>query len=111
MQDLRLAARMLRKQPGFTLLAVLTLALGRSHIRNLISAEGLRLIAGGVLMGTAAALALARVLRTFPFGVQATDEVTYVAVAVLFGAVALLACWAPIRRAAKVDPIEALRYE
>jgi putative ABC transport system permease protein len=83
----------------------------RRHIRNMVFAEGFRLIAGGLLVGTAAALLLSRVLGTFLFGVGAADPVTFIAVALLFGAVALLACWAPIRRATAVDPIEALRYE
>jgi putative ABC transport system permease protein len=83
----------------------------RRHIRKLILVEGFRLIAGGVICGTASALLLSRVLRSFLFGVDATDPLTYLGVGLLFGGVALLACWAPIRRAASVDPIEALRYE
>src|SRR5579871_1022384 len=83
----------------------------RRHIRNLVFAEGLRLIAGGVVFGAVAAVLLARVLRTFLFGVESTDPVTFAGVALLFGIVALAACWAPIRRAATIDPIEALRYE
>jgi len=81
------------------------------HIRHLVFAEGLRLVAGGVVAGTAAALLLSRVLRSFLFGVGATDPATFVAVGLVFGAVALAACWVPVRRAAAVDPIEALRYE
>ncbi|HEV2446545.1 MAG TPA: hypothetical protein VGS58_11505, partial [Candidatus Sulfopaludibacter sp.] len=68
-------------------------------------------IAGGVIAGSAAALLLSRVLRSFLFGVDAADPATFILVGLLFGGVALLACWAPIRRAATVDPIEALRYE
>jgi len=80
-------------------------------IRNLIFAEGFRLIAGGVIAGLAAALVLSRVLRSFLFEVEPTDPATLIGVALLFAGVALLACWAPTRRAAKVDPVEALRYE
>jgi putative ABC transport system permease protein len=84
---------------------------GQSDIRNLIFAEGFRLIAAGVLAGVALSVVLARVLRSFLFGVQPTDPATLIVVGLLFVAVALLACWVPVRRAAKVDPLEALRYE
>jgi putative ABC transport system permease protein len=80
-------------------------------IRNLIFGEGFRLIAGGVVAGMGAALVLSRVLRSFLFEVEPGDPVTLIGVAVLFASVALLACWAPTRRAGKVDPVEALRYE
>jgi putative ABC transport system permease protein len=83
----------------------------RQDIRNLVFAEGFRLIAGGVISGIAAALVLSRVLKTFLFEVEPTDPVTLIVVGLLFASVALLACWAPTRRATKVDPIEALRYE
>ena len=81
------------------------------NIRNLVFAEGFRLIAGGVLSGIAAAIVLSRVLKSFLFEVEPGDPVTLIGVALLFVAVALLACWMPVRRAAKVDPLEALRYE
>ena len=83
----------------------------RRHIRNLVFEEGFRLIAGGVIVGTLAALLLSRVLRSFLFGVGVADPATFAGVAVLFAAVALAACWMPMRRAAAVDPAEALRNE
>jgi putative ABC transport system permease protein len=83
----------------------------QKDIRNLIFGEGFRLIASGVLAGVALAIVLSRVLRTFLFAVQPNDPTTLLVVGALFVAVALLACWVPVRRAAKVDPLEALRYE
>ncbi len=83
----------------------------QKDIRNLIFGEGFRLIASGVLAGVALAIVLSRVLRTFLFEVQPSDPATLIVVGVLFVGVALLACWVPVRRAAKVDPLEALRYE
>jgi putative ABC transport system permease protein len=80
-------------------------------IRNLIFGEGFRLIAAGVLAGLALAMVLARVLRSFLFEVQPGDPATLVVVGLLFVGVALLTCWVPVRRAGKVDPVEALRYE
>jgi putative ABC transport system permease protein len=70
-----------------------------------------RLVAGGVVSGIAAALALSRVLRSFLFDVEPTDPATLISVGLLFAGVAMLACWAPARRAVRVDPLEALRYE
>jgi putative ABC transport system permease protein len=69
------------------------------------------LIAGGVISGVAAALILSRVLKSFLFEVQPNDPPTLIAVGLLFAGVALLACWVPTRRAARVNPLEALRYE
>jgi len=83
----------------------------QKDIRNLIFGEGFRLIASGVLAGAALAIVLSRVLRTFLFEVQPSDPMTLIVVGALFVGVALLACWLPVRRAAKVDPLEALRYE
>jgi putative ABC transport system permease protein len=84
---------------------------GQRDIRNLVFGEGFRLIAGGVISGMAAAIVLSRVLRSFLFEVEPTDPATLIGVGMLFASVALLACWAPTRRAAKVDALEALRYE
>ncbi len=83
----------------------------QKDIRNLIFGEGLRLIASGVLAGLALAIVLSRLLRTFLFGVQPSDPTTLIVVGALFVGVALLTCWVPVRRAAKVDLLEALRYE
>jgi putative ABC transport system permease protein len=83
----------------------------QKDIRNLIFGEGFRLIASGVLAGVVLAIILSRVLRTFLFEVQPSDPMTLIIVGALFVGVALLACWVPVRRAAKVDPLEALRYE
>ncbi len=83
----------------------------RKNIRRLIFAEGFRLVASGVLGGIALAVIASRVLRTFLFEVQPGDPATFIIVGALFIGVALLACWAPARRAGKVDPLEALRYE
>jgi len=83
----------------------------KGDIRTLVFREGVGLIAGGVISGMAAAFVLARVLRSFLFEVDPADPVTLLAVGVLFAGVALLACWEPTRRAAKIDPMEALRYD
>jgi putative ABC transport system permease protein len=83
----------------------------RRDIRNLVFAEGFRLIAGGVITGLAAALIVSRVLSSFLFEVEPTDPITLIGVGLLFVGVSLLACYVPTRRAVKVDPLEALRYE
>ena len=83
----------------------------RKDIRRLIFAEGFRLIGVGVLAGIVLGVIVSRVLRSFLFEVQPSDPVTFIVVGSLFVAVGLLACWAPVRRAGKVDPLEALRYE
>src|SRR5580658_253094 len=83
----------------------------QKDIRRLIFGEGFRLIAGGVLGGIALAIVLSGVLRSFLFEVQPSDPATFIVVGALFVGVGLLACWAPVRRAGKVDPLEALRYE
>ena len=80
-------------------------------IRNLVFADAFRLIAGGVAAGIVAAVVLSRALTSFLFEVEATDAPTLVGVGLLFASVALLACWMPTRRAARIDPLEALRSE
>jgi len=89
------------------------IALGaeRRDIMKLVVGEGLRLILIGAALGLALALALTRVLKSLLFGINATDPLTFGVIAMLMIAVALLACYLPARRATRVDPLIALRYE
>jgi putative ABC transport system permease protein len=89
------------------------IALGaeRRDIRTLIVSDGFRLIAGGVAAGLAGALVFSRWLRSFLYEVDPNDPATLVTVAMLFIGVALMACWAPTRRALRVNPMETLRCE
>ncbi|HEU0368965.1 MAG TPA: FtsX-like permease family protein, partial [Candidatus Acidoferrum sp.] len=89
------------------------IALGatRANILRLVLAQGARVTAIGVALGIAGSLALTRAIRSLLFGLSPADPATFVAVALLLIAVALLACYLPARRAAKVDPNVALRYE
>ena len=68
-------------------------------------------ISGGIVVGVAGALALTRLIAGLLYGVGASDPGTFVAVAILLSLVALLACYLPARRAARVGPMLALRYE
>jgi len=89
------------------------LALGaqRRDVLKLVVNEGLSLTLTGIVAGLAAAFALTRFLGTLLYGVSATDPADFAAVAALFALVALVACYIPARRAMRVDPLVALRYE
>ena len=80
-------------------------------VLRLIVGQGMRLTAIGMALGLAGAFGLARVLEGLLFGTSATDAKTFLWVALGLAAVALTACWLPARRATKVDPVVALRYE
>jgi predicted permease len=81
------------------------------ELRGLVLGQGAWLAAAGLALGALGALALARLLRTLLYGVGTSDPATFAAVAVLLGTVALLASWLPARRAARLDPVAALRSE
>ncbi|HWY45922.1 MAG TPA: ABC transporter permease [Bryobacteraceae bacterium] len=89
------------------------MALGaqKSQVLMLVQRQGLALVLAGLGIGLAGALALTRLMTALLFRVRATDPITFVLVAVVLIAVSLAACLIPARRAAKVDPIVALRYE
>lgn len=82
-----------------------------ADVFRLVLGNGVRLIVAGLATGLALSLLLTRFLRTILFGVGATDAITFTAVALLLTAVALLACYIPARRAMRVDPTAALRYQ
>jgi len=89
------------------------MALGaeRSHVMKMITRQGMWLAGVGVVIGLLLALALARVVSSLLIGVSGYDIGTFVIVPLLLTAVALIACYLPARRATKVDPLVALRYE
>jgi ABC-type antimicrobial peptide transport system permease subunit len=90
------------------------MALGaqRADVLRLVLKQGLILITFGVIVGIAAAFAATRFIDTQQlYQVSATDPLTFTGITLLLSAVALLACYLPARRATKVDPLIALRYE
>ena len=89
------------------------MALGatRGQIAGHVLGSGLRLIVPGIALGVVGALAGARLVSSLLYGVRTTDAVTFIVASGILAAVALVASYVPARRAAKVDPMVALRYE
>jgi predicted permease len=89
----------------------MTLGASKQDVLRLVLGHGLRLTLIGVILGLAASFALTRFLTSLLLGVTSTDALTFSSVALLLCAVALFACFIPARRAMRVDPMVALRYE
>ncbi|MEI9971545.1 MAG: FtsX-like permease family protein [Ignavibacteriota bacterium] len=89
----------------------LALGAGSGELSAMVVRQAMLLAAAGILIGLGAAFALTRYLVTLLFAVKPTDPAIFVSVPVLLTVVALVACYLPARRATRVDPVEALRYQ
>jgi ABC-type antimicrobial peptide transport system permease subunit len=83
----------------------------RGDVLKLVVGEGMKLIVAGIGVGLLGAFLLTRWMKSLLFAVSASDPLTFVVITLLLTIVALFACWLPARRATKVDPLVALRYE
>jgi putative ABC transport system permease protein len=89
----------------------MALGASRKQVLRMVVGAGAKLTVIGIAIGAVGALVLTQFIRSFLFGVSPSDPLTFAVIAALLAIVALLACWIPARRATKVDPMVALRYE
>jgi putative ABC transport system permease protein len=89
----------------------ITLGAQRENVLRMVLGEGMKLALVGVALGLIASFALTRTMKNLLFGISTTDPLTLLGITLLLTAVALFACWIPARRATKVAPLIALRYE
>jgi len=89
----------------------MALGAGADRVRNMVVFQGMRLALIGVVLGLGGAFALTRLIASLLFGVKAVDPMVFTTVPLLLTAVALFSIWLPARRAARIDPLDALRYE
>jgi len=89
----------------------LALGAGRGDVQWMVLRESLWMVAAGLLIGIPAALALTRLVQQALYGIRPNDPVSFLTAGVLMVAVAAVAAWIPARRAARVDPMRALRFE
>jgi ABC-type antimicrobial peptide transport system permease subunit len=83
----------------------------QEQVFRMVVLQGLKLTATGLAIGAALAFPCARLVQSMLLEVSATDELTFITVALILTAVGLIACWLPARRAMQVEPVKALRYE
>ena len=81
------------------------------QVLRMVLRQGMRLVVIGICLGLAGSLALTRLLRSLLYEISPADPLSFAVVPILLATVTLLACWLPARRAAKVNPMVALRYE